>query len=48
MIFHCKKCKKDFKKRIKGYLNWKCPKCGEISPKKGFNLFFKGCDTIKH
>jgi phage FluMu protein Com len=48
IIFHCKKCNKDFKKRIEGYWNWKCPKCQTISPRKDFGISFRGLPTIKN
>jgi hypothetical protein len=50
MIFYCKNCKKDFEiedKKCETFWNWHCPYCGLISPKKDFNVGFKGLDTVK-
>ena len=51
MVFYCKNCDIDFEvddKECEGYYNWKCPDCGDISPKKdmmhGFGIIWK-CDT---
>jgi predicted RNA-binding Zn-ribbon protein involved in translation (DUF1610 family) len=40
IIFFCKKCDKDIEvdeKEAEGYINWKCPDCGDICKKKGSN-----------